>query len=102
MTEEDKKLAEQLSKELQESLENTFVGEVNSGVTKARVTAFLQGKINEWYEAKKLEFAPLPTIEVQIDGNMMTVNFFDPVTKEPLTWADWIERYSGRHYGRRD
>lgn len=103
MTEEDKKLAQQLAQDLREQLEKTFVGRTNTGMTRAAVTAFVQGKMNEWYSERKIEFAPLPTIEVEAEGNSITVTFFDPETKQQMSWADWIEKYTmRRYYGRRE
>jgi hypothetical protein len=79
----------------------SFVGKPNAGTTKANVTAHIQGLINDWYATRKLEFAPMPTIDVQIDGSVMTVNFYDPETKRPISWDDWINRFSRGNYGRK-
>lgn len=101
MTNEEKRLAVQIATDLEKSLNESFVGKSNSTVTRANVTAFLQNKINEMYESLNLEFASLPTIDVQIDGNLMTIKFFDPETKKEVSLGQWMDSYNGRTHGRR-
>lgn len=78
--------------ELQEGL-RSFVGQPNIDGARSSIIAFIQGKINELYESKQIEFAPLPIIDVEINGGTAQIKFLDPETKESFDWTNWLGRH---------
>lgn len=103
MTDEDSKLAKELGDQIKKGLEEQFLRKPNSETTRQSAIAYLQGMVNQWMEENKIEPGPLPIVDVQIEDSQMHVRLLDHETKEPLTWGQWIDKYSyGRYYGRRD
>lgn len=90
--EEIKKLKEELTEALAGGLMESFVGMPATESTAYQIKSALTSQIQELINNNRFN-SPMPRIEVNVDGPMCTVNFFDPKTGEEVGLQDYFEKY---------
>lgn len=78
------------------TLQGKFAGRRNNEQTREEIKQTIMAVLMNAKDTLGI-FAPIPRIEVKVDGNEAEITLFDPETGEQLSAADW----TAGNYGKR-